>query len=483
MVNTSLREGIFPNTLKHAIVRPRLKKATLNPDDLNSYRPISNLSFIMKIVERVVAAKFMEHSESQHLMPSRQSAYRSDHSTETAAVSVYDAIVKALDSGEVCGLVLLDLSSAFDTVDHDTLLNVLNNRFGIDHPALTWFSSYLVGRTQTFNHGALESRIYTMDCSVPQGSVLGPQEFIAYTEELADLIEVFQLGHHLYADDTQLVKRTAISDIGSAIVSLQHCIEAIHRWCASRRLQLNPSKTEVIWFGTKASLKKIEGLDLTLHVDGDVITPVLCVRDLGVLFDSQLSMKPHTSKVASVCFYHLRRLKSIRRILGQQTTASLVSALVLSRLDYCNSTLAGLPKSTIAPLQRVQNSAARLIYGLKSRDHVTPALRELHWLPVEQRIIYKLCFIMHLIHTGRSPPYLSELVTATASIPSRSRLRSASSQRYELPSSRLKMGERRFSFAGPAAWNSLPAALHNHTDINIFKRDLKTFLFERAFYR
>ena len=183
------------------------------------------------------------------------------------------------------------------------------------------------------------------------------------------------------------------------IVSLQQCIEAIHRWCASRRLQLNPSKTEVIWLGTKASLKKIESMDLILHVDDHVISPVSFVRDLGVLFDSQLSMKQHIGKVASVCFYHLRRLKSVRRILGQQTIASLVSALVLSRLDYCNSMLAGLPKSTIVPLQRVQNSAARLIYGLKSRDHVKPAFRELHWLPVEQRIFYKLCLIMHLIHT------------------------------------------------------------------------------------
>ena len=316
---------------------------------------------------------------------------------------------------------------------------------------------------------------------MPQGSVLGPKEFIAYTEELTELIDGYQLGHHLYADDTQLVKSTRIIDIIPTIQTLQQCIEAIHKWCASRRLQLNPSKTEIVWFGTKASLKKMESSDLSLHVGNDVIEPVSVVRDLGVLLDNELSMKKHVSKVASVCYFHLRRLKPIRRILGKQITTSLVNSFVLSRLDYCNSVLAGLPKSTIAPLQRVQNAAARLICGLGPRDHVTPALYELHWLPIEQRVTFKLCVFMHLIHTGHSPSYLSELVTSTSSIASRSRLRSASSRRYEQPATRLKLGERSFAFAGPVAWNSLPASLHEITDLKSFKRELKTVLFNRAY--
>jgi hypothetical protein len=121
--------------------------------------------------------------------------------------------------------------------------------------------------------------------------------------------------------------------------------------------------TEVIWFGTVASLRKIKNIDLVLHVGSDVIKPVSVVRDLGVLLDQELSMKPHISKVTSTCFYQLRRLKQVRRILGPEITATLVTAFVLSRLDYCNAVLAGLPKSTIAPLQRVQNAAARLITG------------------------------------------------------------------------------------------------------------------------
>jgi hypothetical protein len=123
----------------------------------------------------------------------------------------------------------------------------------------------------------------------------------------------------------------------------------------------------------------------------------------GVRMVRELSMRRHISKVASICYIHLRRLKTVRRTLDEKTTASLVSAFVTSRLDYCNSVLAGLPKSSIMPLQRVQNAAARLILGLGPRDHVTPSLRDLHWMPLEQRITFKLCSLMHLIDTGHSP--------------------------------------------------------------------------------
>ena len=127
-------------------------------------------------------------------------------------------------------------------------------------------------------------------------------------------------------------------------------------------------------------MRKIKSTDLALglHVGSDDIKPVNVVRDLGVILDQELSMKQHINKVTSNCFFQIRRLKQVRRILGPEIATSLITAFVTSRLDYCNSVLAGLPKSTIAPLQRVQNAAARLITGIGRRDHVTPALQKLH---------------------------------------------------------------------------------------------------------
>ena len=167
--------------------------------------------------------------------------------------------------------------------------------------------------------------------------------------------------------------------------------------------------------------------------------------ELGIIHEGCIN------KVDSGCFFQIRRLKQVRRILGPEITTSLITAFVTSRLDYCNSVLAGLPKSTIAPLQRVQNAAARLVTGIGRRDQVTPALKKLHWLPISYRITYKLCVLMHQVHTGRAPSYLSNLVTATADLSSRQALRSASSKRYEVPRTKLKFGERAFSFAGPFA--------------------------------
>ena len=155
-------------------------------------------------------------------------------------------------------------------------------------------------------------------------------------------------------------------------------------------------------------------------------------------------MKQYVNKTVSICYYQLRRLKQVRQILGPDIAARLVSAYIVSRLDYCNSLLAGLPQNTIAPLQRVQNAAARLISSLGSRDHITSTLRDLHWLPVKYRVQYKMCLMMHMVHIGRSPRYISisELVTATASLPSSRNLRSAVGNRYKI------------SYAGPVAWNN-----------------------------
>ena len=200
------------------------------------------------------------------------------------------------------------------------------------------------------------------------------------------------------------------------------------------------------------------------------------VRDLGVYLDSELSMEHNISTVVRACFFHFRCFKSIRRILGAEVTSGLVSAFVTTRMDYCNSILAALPQSSIDPLQLVQNADVRLITGTGTREHITPALRSLHWLPVKFRITFKLCVFMHLVHIGRAPAHLSDMVTATADLSSQERLRSSNTFRYELPLLKRKFGERSFSYAGPKAWNDLPFALQELSDTCTSKRQQKTHL-------
>jgi len=214
--------------------------------------------------------------------------------------------------------------------------------------------------------------------------------------------------------------------------------------------------------------------DVSLCVDSNIIQHVDAVRDLGVTFDSELTMQRHVNTVTRACFHHICRLKQIRRLLGKDIVAGVVSAFILSRLDYCNAVLTGLPKSTIALLQQIQNAAARLVARLGPRNHVNSTIRDLPWLPVQHRITYKLCLMMHLVNIGRAPTYLINSVAATRDVVSRSRLRSSSSHHYEQPRTRHKLGERSFSFAGPAAWNSLLTSLHELTNTVTFKNNKLT---------
>ena len=289
------------------------------------------------------------------------------------------------------------------------------------------------------------------------------------------------VDHHLYADDKQLYSATTVTDIDTTRERLVHCILDVREWCASRRLQLNAQKTELVWFGSAANIRKMSAKNLTLSVGGDVISPVEVVRDLGVYLDAELTMKHHVNRVTSNCFFQLRRLRQIRRVAGPDVTQRLVSALVLSRLDYCNAALAGLPQATLRPLQRAQNAAARLVANMGSRDHIAPAMKDLHWLPINQRITYKLCLMMHFIHTQQYPDYMRDLVSMTATTATRTGLCSASGLSYSKPRIRTKFGERAFSYSGPAAWNLLPLHLQTTTDTNTFRRLLKTYLFTTAY--
>jgi hypothetical protein len=198
-------------------------------------------------------------------------------------------------------------------------------------------------------------------------------------------------------------------------------------------------------------------------------------------FYSEMIVKPHISKLTSVCYCHLRRIRQLRRHVDQPVLMQLASALILSRLDYCNVVLSGLPALTLAPLQRIQNAAARLVFGLRPRDHVTPALIQLQWLPVAFRIRFKTAVFMYMVHTNHSPAYISQALSTAASHPPRQSLRSANSTDCLIPRTRTKFVERTFPVSGPAIWNTLLESLRSSSSVNIFKSRLKTYFFTLAY--
>jgi len=353
-------------------------------------------------------------------MPALQSAYRRFHSTETA-VKVLADILRALDNGDVAVLMLLELSAAFDTVDHAILLQRLETSYGIGGGALRWFTSYLSGRTQHIRRAISVSDIIVVLCGVPQGLVLGPILFLLYTADLLRLIGHHNLRPHLYADDTHIYGFCCPTAAAQLQQQVPACIDDVAVWMQLNRLQLNTAKTEVLWC---SSSRRRYQLPLTgLIVSTDYVPPASSVRVLGIYVDSDVSKRTHVSKTVSSCFAVLPQLRSICRSVSPAVLQSLVASLVLSLLDYGNVTLYGLPGNQIDKLQSVMNAAARLLFSARKYGHVTPLLPDLHWLRVSDRIEFKLSVLVFRCLHGTAPAYLSDELHRVADSSTRRRPR------------------------------------------------------------
>ena len=320
-----------------------------------------------------------------------------------------------------------------------------------------------------------------LTCSVPQGSVFGLKEFVVYTEDIVETIEKFAVNHHLYADDSQLLTHVRLETVAEHRCRLELCVEHLGDWCSSRRLPLDPDKTELMWFGSRSNRTKRSQLDASLNLGSVVIEPVHSVRDLGVILDGELSMIQHIGQISSICFFHLRRLRKPRLVLDPSSMQRLISTFIMSRLDYCNAMLAGLPACTLAPLQRVLNAAARLMVGPTAEDRISDVMRSLHWMPIEYRIRYKLCLLMHAVQNGTSPAYIVDIKTPISSLHGHRMLRSAATYQYEIPRTRTKFDDRAFSVAGPQEWNNLPTNIRNIREVSSFKRAIKDILFKMTY--
>ena len=310
LVNLSLQNANVPDSIKQALVTPLLKKDDLDPEVLKNYRPVSNLSLFSKVLERVVAARLTNYMTINQLHEPMQSAYRACHSTETALVRVQNDILRTLDQGGAVILVLLDLSAAFDTIDHSILLSRMESILGVKGSALEWFKSYLLGRKQR----------------------------IKINDDLSE--RSYSLNNHGYADDTQLClsfKKTIDNAIVKReILNLEKCLCDISVWMSQNKLKLNNDKTEIILFGSKKHLAELNIKSLSV-AGTDVSVASEPVRNLGAMFDSQLIMATHVKSFVKKSSFHLRNIRKARRVLTEDATKTVMQSLVMSCMDYCNA--------------------------------------------------------------------------------------------------------------------------------------------------
>ena len=264
-----------------------------------------------------------------------QSAYRAHHSTETALLDVMNCLLGSADEGQVSVLTLLDLSAAFDTLDHSILLTRLHVMFGIPGKALDWFSSYLSDRAQAVSVNGGVSSQKKLHYGVSQGSALGPILFTLYIQPLSKIISRSRCGHHKFADDTQLHQSSTPSDFHSLIVDVELCVDYVGRWLAGNRLKLNSDKTETLLVGSRKRVNVSQ--ENHLRVGNNDTSFKGRVKKFGVYLDAALSMVKHTDHISRSAYPEIRRISSIRHLLTTKATAQLMCSFVLRRLDYCNS--------------------------------------------------------------------------------------------------------------------------------------------------
>ena len=355
-------------------------------------------------------------------------------------------------------------------------MNRLKDNFGLSGTVLEWFESYLTFRTQSILINNVQSEPQTLLYGVPQGSVLGPLCYTLYTTPLGEIIRKHNMSYHMYADDTQLYLSIEPNNINVLVKNIEACVKDVKDWMFINKLKLNQDKTEIILCNPKNYDISVNNIQC-----GD---ESICFskfgKNLGVILDDKLSMSEHILSISKSIYCEIRRLKQISHFVSSECSLKkLASSFILSRLDYCNSLFINLPKKDIYQLQKLQNYAARTILKRSIREHATPMLKKLHWLPIHARIDYKVAVLIFKCLNGLAPNYLSNMISVYS--PSRA-LRSANSLMLTPSSSNYKrLGDRAFSVYAPRLWNRLPITLRIKKSLSSFKTNLKTFLFNEYF--
>lgn len=466
LVNSSLRNGSMEG-LKESIVTPILKKAGLDKDTLSNYRPVCGGLYVDKLIQKNVCIQLNDHMDLNHLHIPYQSGYKSYHSCETVLLRILNDILLTMDSKSCSILLLLDLSAAFDTVDHEKLLLILSNEIGLKGTVLNWFRSFLSGRLQATSVKGCTSSYIHMKYGVPQGSVLGPVLFNIYIRNFINLLRSAGYVVHGYADDHQVITAFRIEFQYQALCySLPNCLNLIANWMSSYFLKLNAGKSNLLIFSPK-NLREDVLID-RVYLGNNTFLPVSFeAMNLGVKLDHELTFSPHISMIMNQSYTMISDIGRIKKYLTVNDLRCLVQCIIVSRLDNCNSLFYGIQEYEIARLQKLQNSCARLIYGRKKFDHVSDLYIELHWLPIKQRIIFKILLLVYKIFLNMAPVYIEECVTIT----------NTDNRILLVPKVNTAYGERAFTNYAPKLWNALPEFIRNSDTIGFFKGHLKHHLF------
>ena len=469
--NLSIKQGVCPSDFKLAKVKPLHKKGCkLEP---GNYRPISILPSISKVMEKIVYEQVARYLEEKKLIYEFQSGFRESHSTDTCLLYLNDRIKREVDSGKYCGMVMLDLQKAFDTVNHSILIDKLE-AIGLDNNAVSWMHSYLVGREQRVEVNGTLSPPLPITCGVPQGSILGPLLFLVYVNDMASACDC---SLFLFADDSALL----VSDRDKLKVekALSSELNKICTWLNDNKLSIHLGKTESILFGSIPKLSKVDSF--TIKVGDNVITNKTEITYLGCILEANLSSEKMTTKVVKKVNQRIRFLHRIAPLVGRDTLKTLARALIQPHFDYgVHVWYRDASKALKIKLQTAQNKLIRLLLNLPSRAHLTANhMLSMGWLLVADRVQFLAMGLVYKIHyTSKIPMYLSRYFQNVKDVHHHNTR--GSSTNHVQPRFSTKKGSNSFASYTTNMWNSLPTAIKESKSLISFKTALKSHLQEAA---
>lgn len=466
LFNTSFSTACFPKDWKHAEVVAHLKEG--DHEVAGDNRPISLLPVMSKVLERLAHDQFVDYLTTNNILSDHQSGNKKCHSTETLGILFTSHLYKAIDEKKVTAVLMLDLSKAFDSIDHQRLLEKLRN-LNIPDPTLAWFQSYLTDRTQCVRIQNSLSNYLTIKHGVPQGSILGPLLFNLYINDLPSVCQTCNVES--YVDDSKLYISFSNKDVNGGLDNLRHDLNRVASWCCENRLLINPGKTKFCVFGSDRMLAQTFIPPITFL--GKELLVIDSVKDLGMIIDKHLSFNEHTDALASELMGKLAMISRIRHLFDKSTLFIVINSLVFTKLYYCSSVWSGTSKSNIAKLQQVQNFAARLLSGKRKYGHITPTLKELRLLPVSEAFKLRDAVQMFKCMNNQAPSYLINMFQKRSQIHN---YNTRNTNNLNLARCRTALAQNSFSYRGAVLWNSLPSELRNLSSLNTLKHNLRSYL-------